>query len=143
MMPNTSDANTSSRDFLKVSFAAGTGLAVAFNVAPAANPVNAADKARLTEEKILEPNAWIRIHPDSTVMVIINHSEMGQGITTALSIIVAEELAADWSKIKTEIAPAAPVYKNPEFGIQATGKRIRSLPVVPDLLTGGVPNTQI
>ena len=76
-------------------------------------------------------NAWIRIHPDSSITVMINHSEMGQGITTALSMIVAEELAADWSKIKTEIAPAV---TNAIYA--ASGKRVRSLPVEPGQLSG-------
>jgi CO/xanthine dehydrogenase Mo-binding subunit len=120
-MQTTSPSNITRRNFLKVSFAAGAGLMVGFNVSPDDGCANAADKVRLIDGKILEPNAWIRIHPDSTVTVIVNHSEMGQGITTALSMIVAEELAADWSKVNTEIAPAAAVYKNPAFGVQATG----------------------
>ena len=109
------------RNFIKVSFAAGMGLMVGFNFSPNADPATAAGRMRLTDDNILKPNAWIRIHSDSTVTVIVNHSEMGQGITTALSMIVAEELEADWSDIKVEIAPAAAVYKNPAYGIQATG----------------------
>lgn len=120
-MPKASKVSISRRNFLKVSFATGAGLMVGFNIPSNAGITNAADKMRLTDEKILEPNAWIRIHPDSTITVMINHSEMGQGITTALSMIIAEELAADWSKVKAEIAPAAAVYKNPAFGVQATG----------------------
>jgi len=120
-MHQKSRGNITRRHFLKVSFAAGTGLMVELNLSPGSAPAIADDTVRLIDNKILEPNSWIRIHPDSTVTVMINHSEMGQGITTALSMIVAEELAADWSKIKTEIAPAAAVYKNPAFGIQATG----------------------
>jgi isoquinoline 1-oxidoreductase beta subunit len=120
-MKRTSQVDITRRNLLKVSFAAGAGLMVGFNIFPNAGLVNAADKMRLTEKKILEPNAWIRISSDSTVTVVVNHSEMGQGITTALSMIVAEELTADWSKVKAEIAPAAAVYKNPAFGVQATG----------------------
>lgn len=120
-MQTTSKVNITRRNFLKVSFVAGAGLIVGFNIPSNAELANAADKVRLTDDKILEPNAWLRIHLDNTVTVIVNHSEMGQGITTALSMIVAEELAADWSKVKAEIAPAAAVYKNPAFGIQATG----------------------
>lgn len=113
--------NISRRDFMKVSLAAGVGLVVGFNVTPGAGTANAAETVRLNTNNILEPNAWIRIHPDSSVSVMVNHSEMGQGITTALSMIVADELGADWSKVKAEIAPAAKVYKNPAFGIQGTG----------------------
>jgi CO/xanthine dehydrogenase Mo-binding subunit len=70
----------------------------------------------------LVPNAWIRIDAQDRVTVMVNHSEMGQGITTALAMIVAEELEADWKKVRAEIAPADPVYGNPAMmGVQATG----------------------
>ena len=46
---------------------------------------------------------------------------MGQGISTALTMILADELDLDWKKIKTEFAPAAPQYFNPVFGLQGTG----------------------
>src|SRR5262249_22446046 len=66
-------------------------------------------------------NGFLRIGTDDTVTVLINHSEMGQGIWTSLPMIVAEELEADWTKIRVEHAPAAPVYAHALFGIQATG----------------------
>jgi isoquinoline 1-oxidoreductase beta subunit len=46
---------------------------------------------------------------------------MGQGIVTALAMLLAEELEFDWKKVKTEFAPAAPPYFNPLFGLQGTG----------------------
>lgn len=63
---------------------------------------------------------WIRIDADDTVTVRVNHTEMGQGITTAMSMIVADEAEADWSKIRFEIAFAESVYKNPEYDTQNT-----------------------
>ena len=120
-MTHELDKNISRRRFLKISFVAGTGLMIGIHAPSNIGTANADDNVRLTDKNILEPNAWIRIHPDSSVTVMINHSEMGQGVTTALGMIVADELAADWSKVKTKIAPAAAVYKNPEYGIQATG----------------------
>ncbi len=72
-------------------------------------------------DNLCAPDAWIKIGSDNTVTVIVNHSEMGQGITTAFPMIVAEELEADWSKIRFEIAPAAEIYKNPAFNYQMTG----------------------
>jgi CO/xanthine dehydrogenase Mo-binding subunit len=66
------------------------------------------------------PNAWVGIDTKGIVNVRVNHSEMGQGITTALSMIIAEELEADWNKVVVEIAPAEAVYKNPEFRTQMT-----------------------
>ena len=64
---------------------------------------------------------WIRIQVDGTVIVTINHSEMGQGIVTGLLMLVAEELDVDLAKIRTEFAPAAKIYRNPLFNAQTTG----------------------
>ena len=66
------------------------------------------------------PNAWLSIDSNGTVTVRVNHSEMGQGITTALAMIIAEELEADWDKVDVQIAPAAAMYKNPAFNTQMT-----------------------
>ena len=44
-------------------------------------------------------NAFVRIGSDETVTIIVNHSEMGQGVYTSLPMLVAEELECDWSKI--------------------------------------------
>ena len=56
------------------------------------------------------PNAFLRIGRDESVTVLLAHSEMGQGIWTTLPMLVAEELDADWSKVRVEHAPAAPAY---------------------------------
>ena len=70
----------------------------------------------------LMPNPFVRIAPDGTVTVILKHFEMGQGTTTGLATLVAEELDADWAKVVTEFAPAdASRYANSAFGIQGTG----------------------
>jgi isoquinoline 1-oxidoreductase beta subunit len=59
-------------------------------------------------------NAWITIGTDDTITLMVPTAEMGQGTTTALPLILAEELDADWSKVKTEFAPPNPkVYGNP------------------------------
>ena len=68
------------------------------------------------------PNAFIRIAPDDTVTVMIKHLDKGQGVTTGLTTIVAEELDADWGQMRAEFAPAdVTLYKNLAFGIQGTG----------------------
>jgi isoquinoline 1-oxidoreductase beta subunit len=64
---------------------------------------------------------WIRIAADGTVTVMINHSEMGQGVSTALATLVAEELEADPDRIGVEFAPADERYRNPLFNEQSTG----------------------
>src|SRR3989454_491639 len=67
------------------------------------------------------PNAWLRIGADDSVLVIVDRSEMGQGVTTSLPMLLAEELEADWTKIRFEFAPADKAYINQLFGIQGTG----------------------
>ena len=66
-------------------------------------------------------NPFIRIGPDETVTIVVNHSEMGQGTYTSLPMLIAEELECDWSKIRVVAAPVDPVYNHTEYGIQATG----------------------
>lgn len=67
-------------------------------------------------------NPFVKIGGDGTVTVIIKHCEMGQGTTTGLATIVAEELDADWASVRTEFAPAnSQVYGNTFTGIQGTG----------------------
>lgn len=65
--------------------------------------------------------SFVHIGADDSVTVIVNHSEMGQGVYTGLPMLIAEELDADWSKIRIEAAPVDPVYDHTVFGMQATG----------------------
>ena len=51
-------------------------------------------------------NAFVRIGTDSNVTVIIKHLDKGQGVTTGLTTIVADELDADWQQMRFEFAPA-------------------------------------
>ncbi|MGM9485765.1 molybdopterin cofactor-binding domain-containing protein [Ideonella sp. YS5] len=67
------------------------------------------------------PNAWLRITPDDRVTVLCGSSEMGQGVLTAIPMLMAEELDADWKKVSVEQAPVDKAYNNPIFGMQATG----------------------
>ncbi|MEL6366636.1 MAG: molybdopterin cofactor-binding domain-containing protein, partial [Pseudomonadota bacterium] len=67
-------------------------------------------------------NAFVRIGTDDKVTVIVKHLDKGQGVTTGLPTIVAEELDADWSQMATEFAPAdVKRYANLLFGVQGTG----------------------
>ena len=107
------------RSFLRTSLVSGAGLVIAFYV-PAR--VRGAEPAPPPADKPLPPpNAFLRIAPDGTVTILLAHSEMGQGIWTGLAMLVAEELDCEWSKVKVEHAPAAPVYAHTLFHIQATG----------------------
>src|SRR3989454_11815296 len=106
--------NLSRRDFLKTGAAAGGGLVLGLYI-PVGNRIANA------QQKTFAPNAFIRIGTDDSVTVIVNKSEMGQGVYTSLPMLLAEELEADWSKIKVESAPVDAAYNHPVFGIQMTG----------------------
>jgi isoquinoline 1-oxidoreductase beta subunit len=68
------------------------------------------------------PNAFLRIGADDSVTVIAKHIEMGQGAYTGIATVVAEELDADWSRVRVESAPAdVKRYANLAFGMQGTG----------------------
>jgi hypothetical protein len=68
------------------------------------------------------PNAFVRVASDDTVTVLIKHIEFGQGPFTGLATLVAEEMDADWSKVRAEHAPSnVDLYKNLAFGAQGTG----------------------
>ena len=67
-------------------------------------------------------NPYIRIGTDGRVVIIVNKSEMGQGVYTSLPMLIAEELEADWSEISIEAAPVSPEYYHAQWGvIQGTG----------------------
>ncbi len=93
------------RDFLKTAATGSAALLIGFHL-----PVSAfADSSEDQEKKPVNPfNAWVRIAPDNQVTLILGKSEMGQGIMTALPMILAEELCLDWSKIKIDQAPTNP-----------------------------------
>jgi isoquinoline 1-oxidoreductase subunit beta len=67
------------------------------------------------------PNAYLRVTPDDRITVVCGSSEMGQGVLTAIPMLLAEELDADWSRVSVEQAPVDQAYNNPMFGMQATG----------------------
>jgi len=104
------------REFLKKSTAGAAGLVIGFYLPKKSEALAAAPPAAPTAI-----NAWVRIASDDSVTILIDKAEMGQGVTTSLSMLLAEELELDWKKIRTEFAPAAPPYFNPIFGLQGTG----------------------
>ncbi|NDY43322.1 xanthine dehydrogenase family protein molybdopterin-binding subunit [Dissulfurirhabdus thermomarina] len=69
----------------------------------------------------LSPSVWLRVTPDEAVTVVVAKSEMGQGVTTSLPMLVAEELEADWARVRFEVAPADDRFNDPVWGTQATG----------------------
>jgi CO/xanthine dehydrogenase Mo-binding subunit len=96
----------SRREFLVAGAAAGAGLVIGFNLRHATSSGGA----------VFSPNAYLRITPDNKITIVCARSEMGQGVRTALPMILAEELEADWKQIEIEQAGASTLY-----GDQTTG----------------------
>lgn len=107
----------SRRRFLKTGAAAAAGLTVA------AYLPGCSGEAPPKADAPFAPNAWVRVDTDGTVTVIVDRSEMGQGVITALTMLVAEEIDADINNLRYEQASANGVYSNPAFpvAVQVTG----------------------
>jgi len=102
------------RAFLKGSLAAA-GLTIGVSVTPFGHRL-----LNASEIDGFSPNAFFKITPDNKVAIFVANSEMGQGVLTALSMIIADELEADWSRVSVKQAPAADPFKNPIIGGQVT-----------------------
>ena len=111
----------SRREFLTVSLAAGGGLLLGFSTASQADAAPAGVVPAVASGKDFAPNAWVRIAPDGQITLVVSASEMGQGAMTALPMLIAEELDAEWGRFNTEFAPANQAYANPLLGGQITG----------------------
>ena len=96
----------SRRQFVAVTALAGGGVLFALS------PIGRRLARRLSG---VDPSLYVTIHPDDTIVVTIPKSEMGQGVRTSLAMFVAEEMDADWSKVRVETAPL-----NVRFGYQGT-----------------------
>lgn len=107
------------REFLKASGAGMAALAIGFSW----NPRKGLALPPHPASAELVPNAFVRIGTDESVTVIAKHLEMGQGSYTGLATILAEELDADWQRVRVESAPAdAKRYANLVFKtLQGTG----------------------
>jgi len=93
------------REFLKTGGAAGATLLIGLYL-PAFDPRPAPAHA----PEPFKPNAWIEIGHDGAVTIWTGRSEMGQGVRTAMPMIVAEELEADWTRVRVGQADADPAY---------------------------------
>ena len=101
----------SRREFLATAAAGSFVLGFRVGGASAADPAGAD----------FTPNAFIRIGRNNVVTIIVNKAEMGQGINTALPMLIAEELEVDLRRVKVEAAPVGAAYAHPQAGIQFTG----------------------
>ena len=109
------DSGLSRRSFLRASATAAGGLIVSLYLD---FPLSAQQPP---QPKLYPPDAFVHIQPDGTIVIQVNRLEFGQGVQTSLPMLLADEMDADWSQVKAELAPAADVYKDPLFGIQMVG----------------------
>jgi isoquinoline 1-oxidoreductase subunit beta len=118
-----SRADLNRRDFLNATAALGGGLILALAVPGAVGKSNSAAVATAarSRQSTSQLNAWLKISRDNSITVIVDRSEMGQGVYTALPMLLAEELAIDFDLIKIEAAPVGDAYINPANGGQVTG----------------------
>lgn len=98
------------RRFLGAGLAGAAGLVIGFHLPGRREAQTAGAEADL--------NAFIHVSPENTITLIVNKSEMGQGVATSLPMLIAEELECDWRQVRFVFAPAAPVYGHP---MQLTG----------------------
>ena len=106
------EKNISRRRFLKNSAATSVSLIIGLN----SKGILATNKTNTVI------NPFVRMDQEGFVTVIAKHFENGQGISTGLATLLAEEMDADWEKVKVEFAPAnAEQYKHTFWGYQATG----------------------
>jgi isoquinoline 1-oxidoreductase beta subunit len=133
----------SRREFIATGAAAGAGLVIGFYLPHGSH----------SRKKFFSPNAYLRITPDNKVTIVVARSEMGQGVLTALPMILAEELEADWKQIEIEQAGASMLYGLQDTGGSASvhttwdpmrkaGAAAREMLISAAALTWGVPRSK-
>ena len=95
--------NPSRRHFIKSSATLGTGLVLGIQL-------TSCGKGDVHTNTHFKPNVWLSIASNNQVNIILSKAEMGQGVMTALTMLIAEELDANWKDIKIQLADADDVY---------------------------------
>ncbi|MDC0004658.1 molybdopterin-dependent oxidoreductase, partial [Porticoccaceae bacterium] len=108
------------RHFLKTVGLSAGGLVIAFHL-PACSRLERDANTTDTKKSVWEANGFVRIAADSQITILVNHQEMGQGVYTALPMLVAEELDADWNSITVKLAPHTPEYHHATYKMRLTG----------------------
>ena len=132
----------SRREFVAAGVAAGAGLVIGFYLPHRGG----------SPQDFFSPNAYLRITPDNKVTIVVARSEMGQGVRTALPMILAEELEADWKLIEIEQAGASTLFGDQTTGGSASirttwdpmrkaGASAREMLISAAALTWGVPRS--
>ncbi|MEJ2343294.1 MAG: molybdopterin-dependent oxidoreductase [Gemmatimonadales bacterium] len=97
-------ASMTRRGFLRASVAAGGGLLIGVSLPGCGDRATGDGAGSAKDGEEFAPNAFLRIDGDGTVTITVQRPEIGQGVRTALAMIVAEELEADWRSVKVEQA---------------------------------------
>jgi isoquinoline 1-oxidoreductase beta subunit len=113
-------ANNGRRSFLKTGVGLGTGLIISFMIPAKAGRLKNILSTGPTVATF-SPNAFLSIGTDNKIKVLLAHAEMGQGIWTTLTMLIAEELDADFKDIEVEHAPADKAFFHSAWGMQLTG----------------------
>ena len=118
-------SDPSRRDFLNATATVGGGLILALTLpgttGKSRSAAAAAAPASAARQSGGQLNAWLKIARDNSITVIVDRSEMGQGVYTALPMLLAEELNIDVGAIQVEAAPVGDAYISPGNGGQITG----------------------
>jgi isoquinoline 1-oxidoreductase subunit beta len=109
VMAPIADKKLNRRGFLRAGATAAGGLMIGFYL-PERSPLAAQSPAPGNDPAPSKLNAFVRIGSDDSVTLMIHKSEMGQGTVTSLSMLLAEELECNWSKIRTEFPLVDPAY---------------------------------
>ena len=122
------DSNFTRRAFLRASTTAAGGLLVSlyFDLPlgaqqPEKPKAGQEGQGPKPQPKVYPPDAFVHVRPDGKIVIQVNRLEFGQGVQTALPMLLADEMDADWSQVIAELAPAADVYRDPVYGIQMVG----------------------
>jgi isoquinoline 1-oxidoreductase beta subunit len=108
--------NVSRRNFCRAGLLGG-GLLLAFSL-----PGRKAFGQAASSGGSSSLSAFLRLDPKGAVTILVNKSEMGQGVYTSLPMLIAEELEVDWTQIKVEAAPVDPAFNHTQWGpVQGTG----------------------
>lgn len=125
-------ADPSRRRFLLAGAALGGGLLVGCGAPTPEDRLGSPDVLPVREGHVAL-NGWVRIATDGTVTVAVPRAEMGQGVFTALPLLLAEELDADWDDVRAEPAPVDRIYANQAmmlnalpFGVEEGGWLVRA-----------------
>lgn len=104
------------RSFLRLTALAGGGLSIGISLAGCGpSPMPPAPGGAL------QPNAWLQLLPDDTIIFLMHKAEMGQGVYTGLTTVVAEELDVSPERLRVEFAPVHPDFRDPLFHLMVTG----------------------